>query len=239
MRKKPQIDQTVIVLEGSFNPVVFQPAWFARHRMLGEREAQNAAISQTNDELRFRTSTFETHVKRDGFAIASLDSNREHVKDLAISCFREFLPHTPVLSVRIRRYVHFDAGSARAVDHVRSMLAPKEPWGEWGDEMKKSPQNPIRKHGGMVSVVVGHHMESDREDINVYVYAKVEPSWQISSGTGVFVEVENCFGFGGNDQTIQDASLGILVLEDNWESSLQRAEMIFDQIMKLTEECGG
>lgn len=234
MRIKPQIDQTVIILEGSFNPVIFQPAWFARHGMLGEKEAENVEISQTSDELRFKTGTFETHVKRNGFAVAGFDSNSGHVKDLAISCFREFLPHTPIFSVSIKRHIHFDAGNARAVDHVRNLLAPKKPWGEWGNEMEKSPQNPTEKYVGMLSVLVGQRMEFDRGEVDVY--ARVEPSFQISSGTGIFIEVENRFRFGGNNRAIQDASLGIRVLEDNWEDSLRRAEKIFDQIMKLTKE---
>ena len=232
MRIKPQIDQTVIVLEGSFNPAIFQPVWFARHGMLGEREAENPDISQTNQELMFKAGTLEIHVVRDRFSVASLDNNSGHVKDLVISCFREFLPHTPILSVRIRRYIHFDARTSQAVDHVRSLLAPLEPWGQWGDEIK-SLQKPLEKRYGMLAVVVGQQLQSNREAINVI--ARVEPSLRISSGTGLFIEVENFLQFTGNEQTIQDASLGVRVLEDNWESSLKRAEGIFDQIMKLTQ----
>ena len=44
MRIKPQIDHAVIVLVGRFNAAIFQPAWFALHKMLGEKEAETAKI---------------------------------------------------------------------------------------------------------------------------------------------------------------------------------------------------
>ena len=233
MRIKPQTDQTVIALEGSFNPAIFQPAWFARHGMLGEKEAENPDISQTNNQLMFKTDALEVHVVRDRFLAASLDNNSEHVKDLLISCFRKFLPHTPILSLRISRYIHFDAGTSRNVDHVRNLLVPMEPWGQWGDKIEESSHQSSKN--GMLSVVVGQQLQFDRGVINVV--ARVEPSLRMSSGAGIFIEVENSFQFAGNKLTIQDASLGIQVLEDNWESSLERTETIFNQIMKLTEEC--
>jgi hypothetical protein len=42
MRIKPQLDQATIVLVGRFNPAIFQPAWFALHKMLGQKEAESA-----------------------------------------------------------------------------------------------------------------------------------------------------------------------------------------------------
>ena len=234
MRIKPQIDNTIVTLNGSFNPAIFQPAWFVRHGMLGEKEAENPEnILQTDQELRFKAGKFEIHVARDGFAVSNFDSHCELVRDLVVSCFGNLLPHTPVRSVLIRRFIHFDAGTSEAVEHLRTLLVPKEPWSGWCGEINKSPQNSsVYGSGGMVSVTVCRQMEFDKGDI--YVFAKVEPSFHISSGTGIFVEAANRFEFAGG-QSIQDASLGVHVLKENWESSLKRSEEIFDDIMKLTE----
>ena len=63
MRIKPQIDRTKIVLLGSFNHAVFQPAWFACHDMIGDEEAENADVSMSGQESRFKAALFEIFVR--------------------------------------------------------------------------------------------------------------------------------------------------------------------------------
>ena len=233
---KPQIDQAGLVLSGSFDPSVFVPKWFAQHEMMGQKEAENLEISQTKQELRFKTDAFELRARPTSFEIVSSDSHFEHIKDLTISCFGKVLPDIPVKVLGICRRIHFDAGSFEVRDRVGSRLAPKEPWGEWGKQIEEMSKRSLEEHGGMISITMYQpRLESDGRRIDVQ--AVVEPSFVVNNASGIFIEVDNYFRLDEDEPEIRDASLAVRVLEDHWESSLKRAEMIFDQVMKLAEEC--
>ena len=236
MRIKPQIDQAVIVLVGRFNPAIFQPAWFALHEMMGRKEAETAHIKVIFGELsEFKVDQFQVQVLPERFSITSLDAHPEHIKDLVISCFARYLPHTPVQAMGINRLVHFDTGSFEVRDRVGSRLAPKNAWGVWGEEIEASPFEPKEARGGMISLVMRQSLRPDRHI--GHVQAKVEPSARIANHTGIFVEVNDHFQLSDTEQPVQDASSAVAILEGNWEASLQRSAMIIDQIMALAEEC--
>jgi hypothetical protein len=236
MRIKPQLDQATIVLVGRFNPAIFQPAWFALHKMLGQKEAESPQIKLIQAGVsQFKVDQFELLVLSDRFSITSLDGHPEHIKDLVISCFGQNLSHTPVLAMGINRATHFDTGSFEVRDRVGSRLAPKDVWGAWGKEIEASPLDPKDARGGMISIAMQQSMRPDGN--KGHVQAKVEPSTRIANSTGIFVDVNDHFELRGAEQAVQDASSAVAVLESNWEASLQRSAMIIDQIMALTEEC--
>ena len=238
MRINPKFDNASIVLLGSFNPMIFQPAWFARYEMIGDKEAEEAAnLVQIKDQVvAFGVDMFELNVQPNRFVVNNLDGHPEHIKDLIISCFVEHLSHTPVTAIGINRSIHFDTGDFEVRDRVSSQLAPKGPWGEWGNEIEKSYNAPRNKRGGMISIVM-LQQDIELDGYNVFVQAKVEPSNRVKNNTGIFVSVNNHFESNVDKRSVQDASLVAEILEVNWNTSMDRAAMIVDQIMALTEEC--
>jgi hypothetical protein len=48
---KSEIDGHTIVFVGSFNPQIFQPAWFASRNLLKKEEADGAKIEIINRQL--------------------------------------------------------------------------------------------------------------------------------------------------------------------------------------------
>lgn len=125
MRIRPQLDHASIVLLGRFNPAIFQPAWFALHKMIGPKEAEAADQPLIHAEVsQFKVEQFELQILSDRFAITSLDAHPEHIRDLVISCFGHCLPHTPVRAMGINRSVHFDTGDFEIRDRVGNRLAP-------------------------------------------------------------------------------------------------------------------
>lgn len=234
MRIKPKFDNVNIVLLGSFNPQIFQPAWFAMQGMIGKKEAENPAdMVQLKDQVvTFRVGMFGLSVQPDRFDISSLDDPHEHIKDLVVSCFGGHLPHTPVSALGINRSIHFDTGDFEIRDYIGSRLAPKDAWGEWGKEVEESR---YEARGGMLSItMLQNNLRSDRYKGSVQ--AKVEPSGRIGGSTGIFVHVNNHFELSEDEKSVCDASAAVDALESNWETSMNRAAMIVDQIMKLTEE---
>jgi len=237
MRIKPEFDNASIVLLGSFNPRIFQPAWFARHGMIGEKEAEKTVmLLQNKEECAFGVDTFELKVRLDHFLVTGVGDHPEHIKDLVISCFGKYLPHTPVVAMGINRNIHFDTGDFEVRDRVGSRLAPKDAWGEWGKEIQKSYDAPIYERGGMLSITM---LQKNLQQVGEYdssVQAQVEPSIKIEGNTGIFVGVSNQFQLMDNEKSVQNASLAVEALEANWETSMKRAAIIVDQIMALTEE---
>ena len=235
MRIKPEFDQANIVLLGSFNPAIFRPEWFARNEMMGEKESETPITLQNQQELKFEASKFNLHVSLEGFAISDLSNHPEHIKDLVISCFGKFLPHTPIHSMGINRCIHFDAGSYEARNRVGSQLAPKTAWGKWGEEIEGSRKSEDRdKHGGVISISMVQR-DLEFEGRSVYVHAKAEPSVR-NRESGIFIDVNNHFDLATDQVRETSSATAVRVLEANWEISLKRAAFIFDQIMKLTEE---
>lgn len=235
MRIKPQIDRARIILLGDFNPAIFRPEYLAQRGMIGETESDVPVKLHNQQELVFETVRFGIHVSLERFEIFSIANHFDHVRDFVVSCFGEFLPHTPAHSMGISRFVHFDAGSFEARDHVGSRLAPKNAWGEWGEKIENSRKlEDKRKRGGMTSITM------DRRDLmfeehNVHVRARVEPSIKMVE-SGIFVDVISHFDLLHGQVQNASSSAIVRVLKANWETSLERAASIFDRIMKLTEE---
>lgn len=223
---------------GSFNPAIFLPKWLAQNKMIGEKESGIPVISQTREELEFETGNLHIRASLERFEICSITYQFEHVKDFLISCFGTFLSHTPIHSMGINRCVHFDTGDFDVRDRVGSRLAPKEAWGEWGKEIEEATVEDadMYKRGGMTSItMLQKNLQFEGRDL--YVQARVEPSLRISNHTGIFVDVVNHFNLVANGVQDTSSTTAVSTLEANWESSLRRAERIFDQVMKLTEEC--
>ena len=234
VRIPPQTDHAHIVLVGHFNPSIYQPAWFAMHKMIGQNEAEAAEVELIHAELtKFKLTQFELQVLSGRFVITSLDAHPEHIKDLVVSCFGQFLPHTPIGSMGINRTVHFDTEDFEVRDRVGSRLAPKDAWGAWGDEILAGPREPEEARGGMTSITMRQSLRPD--GLRGNVQAKVGPS-MIDGPTGISVDVNDHFDL-GSDEKPQDAASAVATLEEHWVASRERSAMIVDQIMALTEEC--
>lgn len=235
MRIKPTSDRVTIVLLGQFVPALFQPAWFALHKMLGSKEAESANVEVIHPEItKFKVDQFELTVVPERFAVTSSDDHPIHIKDLVISCFATVLPQTPIKSMGINRDVHFDTGDFEVRDRVGSRLAPKEPWGAWGKQILDAPREPLAARGGMVSLVM---QQGERPDgLKGRISAKVQPSGVIKD-TGIFVAVNDHFDVQPENDDKEDASRAVAILEKHWDTSLERAAWIIDQLMALAEEC--
>ena len=124
---------------------------------------------------------------------------------------------------------HFDAGSQSIRDKIGELLAPREPWGDWG---KLVSSGEGVKHGGMQSLTMIQRNVSDRPAGSVS--AKVEPSVVIKGGkTGIFIEVNDHYEL---LEPAQDARAIVTILQEKFDSSIRNSAKIADQIMSLAHE---
>jgi hypothetical protein len=179
LRIEPEISGASIVLRGNFNPTIFQPAWFAKHDLITEEAASGAKIDVIHPEVTMFAvePDFIFGCERDRLAVTRGNAPLILISDLLSRIFGDLLPHTPVGQLGINRYVHFSVGSFEERDRIARMLAPREPWGTWGQELQSEDQT---RAGGLLSMTMIQQNVRDREAGRVQV--KVEPSSIIGQG---------------------------------------------------------
>ena len=123
------LDRSSIVLVGSFNPTIFQPAWFGHHQLLRDAEASDAKVEFINPQLsHFKTDWLEVQVTRDRFMVLNRNGGYEEpLLDLVISVFA-LLEHTPVTALGMNREVQLEFATVEEWHQLGHLVAPKEPW---------------------------------------------------------------------------------------------------------------
>jgi hypothetical protein len=227
LRIEPEISGVAIVLRGNFNPSIFQPFWMARQGLISDEDAQAATISVIHPEISsFAVEPeFILNVQTDRFQISTATAPLIRVADLCGRIFGDILPHTPINQLGINRTVHFSVGSADERDRIGELIAPKAPWGEWGEGFS-SKENATR--GGLQSMTMINKKTSDREA--GWIQARIEPSQSIGKGeSGIFVEINDHYQI----KETADALILMRILQDRFDASIGTADEIIDQIMSL------
>ena len=228
MRIEPELTGVSLVLLGNFNPPIFTPSWFGWHNLLPEKTVEVAELTIAQPQITvFRVDWFELQVVPDRFTINATQSPFVRLQDLTVRTFREQLPHTRLRALGINRDVHFLVNTYQERDQIGRVLAPIEPWGEWGGQL-----GPDGNSGGVTSLTMTQVDIQDRPpggQINV----TVEPSTRIGdSKTGVYVRVNDHYPIEDPDSPTATSEV-ISILENNFDESIRRAEQIIDHIMSL------
>jgi hypothetical protein len=227
LRIEPEISGVAIVLRGNFNPSIFQPFWMAQQGLITDEAAAAATVSVIHPEIsQFSIeSDFILNVQSDRFQLSRATAPLVTVSDLCSRIFGDILPHTPINQLGINRSVHFSVGSTQERDRIGKLIAPPDPWGEWGAGF--SSDDPV-KLGGLQTMTMINKKVSDRDA--GWVQARIEPSQAIGKGeTGIFMEINDHYQI--KDTT--DAVVVMGILQDRFDTSIANADKIIDQIMSL------
>jgi hypothetical protein len=217
MQHKPQVEAASIVMVGSFNPAIFQPAWLSKQQLIRPEEADDAKIALIQAEAAaFSTEWFQLQVLPDRFQLSCTDPRQYGpLRDLAIAIFA-ILPHTPVKALGLNRHFHFEMPTLESWHAVGHCLAPKEPW-----EL-------VLDNPGMRSIT----MEGQRPGTTGgLVKVRVEPSIQVKPG--VFVEVNEEFRVTEGDEGARWAGQRTA---DHWDTMLAFAEVVAEHLLGLEKE---
>lgn len=137
----------------------------------------------------------------------------------------------PIRAVGINRTVHFNTGSPERQHKIGLLLAPREPWGAWGETMSDGEDTDTRS--GMLSLKIQHNRRKDEPD--GYVQVRIEPSAQIRL-TGIFMEINNHYATLSDPPEAGDAGAALAIVNEQWTAANACAEQILDQIMSLAQE---
>jgi hypothetical protein len=209
----PEISGTSVVLIGSFNPAIIQPAWLASKGLIGESEADAANIDViTHDISAFSTDWLRVLVTGDRFLCASeVAPSFDLLRDLTVGIFRH-LAETPITAMGINRSFHFPAPSEEAWHAFGHKLAPKD---IWNDVMSNPGTRAVVIQGARPDKAVGH------------VFATVEPSIRVQPG--IYININDHYQL--DQMGSSNASAMADVLITNWEPSFGRAQTIVDRLL--------
>ncbi|MBR0796119.1 hypothetical protein JQ615_12035 [Bradyrhizobium jicamae] len=227
LRIEPEIGGVTIVLRGAFNPSIFQPFWMARQGLISDEEAGNAKVSVIHSEISHFAiePSFILQVQVDRFTITTATAPLVRVSDLCTRIFGEVLPHTPISQLGINRTVHFSVGTADERDRIGRLIAPQDPWGDWG---KGFASDDLAARGGLQSMTMINKKAGDREA--GWIQARIEPSQSIGKGvTGIFMEINDHYQF----KETAGAVAIMKVLQERFDASIAGSDNIIDQIMSL------
>jgi hypothetical protein len=212
-RPPPDVLGVEIVLLGSFNPKIFQPAWFAAQNLLSQEVANESNVEVvTNDISSFETSWCRIQVLDSRFSVLSQTAPLpEALRDLALGTFA-ILSHTPIFAIGINYYEHFRVKDYETWHNFGHTLAPK-------DTLWK----PILRNPGTQNLQIRAERDDEyKGSVNV----TVQPSNMIEPG--VFVQTNDEFREdqgGGSSATWVTA-----LLETQWSEIAKRSKTIRDHL---------
>ncbi len=229
MRIEPEIAGVAVVMIGNFNPSIFTPAWFGWHGLISEKMVDTANTKIVHPQISdFNVDWLHIQVVPERFQINTTQAPYIRVQDLAIRIFREHLPHTPLDTMGINREVHFLVESFDERDQLGRLLAPTDPWGEWGKKLE-----PDGYQGGVTSITMSQ-VDPEGRPPGGQINVTVEPSNRIGQGhLGVYVRVNDHYTIENVESEIGTSKI-VELLEENFDESLRRADQIIDHIMSLT-----
>ena len=231
MRIAPELTGASLVLLGNFNPSIFTPAWFGWHDLLPEKTVDLAELQIAQPQITaFNADWLELNTVPERFSLSTTQPPFVRLRDLGIRIFQERLPHTPLHSMGINRQVHFLVSDLKERDRLGRLLAPIDPWGDWGSQLQ-----PDGTHGGMTSLTMTQVNIEGRPPgggINV----TVQPSNRVDQDSvGVYVEVNDHYTL--EERNSKGATNELInMLEQEFEASLHRGEEIIDHLMSLVEQ---
>jgi len=219
IHREPELSGRSIIMLGSFNPQIFQPAWFSSQGLIREDEGENANIGIVHPEIvAFSTESIQLEAQRERLAISTKSDTDapEIIRDLAISVL-SLLSHTPIHSLGINTDGHYRADEREEFDRLRWVLAPPD---VWGDSLRQP---------GLRVLTVQALRPDDRSGA---IHATVEPSARFTPHA-VYISVNDHFEVSPPGEAAIGARPAVEILTECWDDSHNRADAIVDQVLSL------
>lgn len=206
------VEELSIVLLGAFNPMIFQPMWFAGEGLLRSSEAEKAKVEIIHaDVSSFSAEWLVVQVTRDRFsATTRADAYKVHLCDLVQGVFSK-LSHTPLQQLGINVTTRLRFRSEADWHSFGHLIMPKSPWAG------------VLTKPGLHSA----HMRSVRDDeYKGHVLVSLDPDF--ATGTAVVARVNDHYELPPGDVT--NASKFVAILAKQYEASLTRASAAMDKL---------
>lgn len=208
-----------IVLLGNFNPVIFQPYWFATKKLIREEEGTNATINIIHPTIcQFQLDWATFSIEQDKFSvIATNESYFESVKDLIISTF-DILKETPIWALGINHTYNFKVDNEDQYKKFGQWLYNYQIW-----------KSNIEEGGGLLTLEI-FRPKKENGDFGTQ-RIRVTPSDLHFSRLGISIDFNNHIQiYEKLTSQISSAKNIISMLETNWKSTSNNTKSIVKDI---------
>ncbi len=211
------IEGVTIVLVGSFDPRIFQPAWFGHENLVREIEAREAELGLVHPNLSaFKMGPFQLSIIPGRFqALTAEPPSYPALRDLVLGTFR-LLRHTPLTQLGINRDLHFRPNDDWSWTTLQDQLVVQSAW----SGILEEPET-------RALVIQGSRGDENHGHIKV----RVEPSMREPGGVYFNIndhyELESASPTGGCDSIMR-------ILESQFTISLDRSEGIARRLLEAT-----
>lgn len=227
----PEISGASIVLRGNFNPQIFSPSWFEKVGIFSADQTKACDKVVVHDEITaFALDWITINVQKNQFSASTSFAPTSQISDFVVRTFGEFLIHTPVNAMGINRQAHFRVGSEEVRNTIGKILAPHEPWGEWGQKIEGGPGV---ERGGMLSLTMVQNKLEHRDNGKIMV--KIEPSRKLENADdGIFMEVNDHYAVADAEKSIGCEEM-IEILAADFDRSQEMSDTIINGIMDMSK----
>jgi len=225
----PERNGAQIALVGSFNPSIFSPDWFKSNNLIPSESFPDDALEIIHPEIaKFHTNEIAIEVRKDKFTATSFSAPLSSVKELVVSLFGSYLPHTPISLVGLNTLVDFKIESIDKFESFGLKLAPREPWGEWGAKLGDDPKN----RGGLMAIEMDQRALDDRSQ--GWIKTRVQGS--TLAQYAIHVLVNDHYPLACDGKYTENGSGAAEFIEERWKTSTEDAGKIIDHLMKVAKE---
>ncbi len=226
MKIQPELSDVSIVLIGNFNPIIFRPDWFEKYDILSKEDTEKTNVKIIHAEISdFHNEWLRLQVQTNRFYAITSELPYVRLFDFVVKTFKDYLNHTPLSKIGINRIVHFSAKNEANRDRIGKLLAPREPWGKWGQHIDAGEGE---EHGGMTNLTMEIRKLDDRG--KGFVRITVQPSSKVDAG--IFIDINDHYELSGTDDNLgSDKIIDLLI--NRFDASIDNSEKIINQIMGL------
>ncbi|MCW2973531.1 MAG: hypothetical protein JWN72_1804 [Thermoleophilia bacterium] len=205
-----------IVVVGAFNPLVYQPNWYAAKGLIPQEEADAAEIEVIHRDITtFNTPGWLLQVTADRFLLQSTAAASFRViRDLALGTFSE-LSETPVTAMGINRETTYIMDTEESWNALGWTIVPQVNW----DAVMERPS--------LRAVVIEDVRGDERPG-----YRRVQLNPVENVLRGVSIQVNDHFEF-ASPETMADATPVIDVLTDAWDTSITTADRLIQHALTI------
>ncbi len=226
----PDISACSIVLLGKFNPAIFHPAWLQSKNIEHQDSSPDGDLLVHQDVTTFTIDAHTYLIRNDRFQLETRSIPWVSILDLVTKIFVEHLPHTPIDAIGVNRTVHFALPSISSRIKLGRMLAPVEPWGDFGRGMDTDE---LSQTGGIQTLTMRRKTFLDGQGFETNV--TIEPSVRVRENTAVYMHV-NAHHALGDLPAGYGSETAMALLAQRFEPALEEADAIIENIMKKGKE---
>jgi hypothetical protein len=243
MRYVPEQSDFSIVLVGTLNPAIFSPGWMSAFKLIPANLIENANVEMIHPEIaKFDVGPFEFTIQRERYQIRTRQADEE-IPALDITCriFRELLPHTPLFATGINHSGHFKLAGFGQLNRLGDAIAPKAPWGVWGQRLNERPEipgepsasllaGPFLRRGGLRTITMEQSVRDDGR--RGFIRVTVQPSAKVEYGA--YININNHMEIPNREQVQGSAEL-LSILEQGLDDARIFAVDTMDHLVSLAE----